>query len=87
MGFTFVAADWFRLRSCFPVGASRHSSETKPFDRVSSNSVEQTFTAVVDVFIGAHLKTAFSRRKRRQQRTEEEQDDEIVLVQNISPGG
>jgi hypothetical protein len=28
---------------------------TEPFDRGSSNSVEQTFTAVVDVFIGALL--------------------------------
>jgi len=39
-------------------GASRHASVTGPFDRVSSNSVEQTFTAVVEVFIGAHLENA-----------------------------
>ena len=58
MGFTFVAADWFRNPVVLSGGASRHSSVTGPFDRVSSNSVGQTFTAVVDVFIGAHLKTA-----------------------------
>ena len=57
-GFTFVAADWFRHPVVLSGGTSRHSSVTGPFDRGSSNSVEQTFTAVVDVFIGALLKNA-----------------------------
>ena len=58
MGFTFVAAGWFRNPVVLSGGASRHASVTGPFDRVSSHSVEQTFTAVVDGFIGAHLNSA-----------------------------
>lgn len=39
-------------------GVSRYTSVTGPSGRVSSNSVGQTFTAVVDGFIGAHLNSA-----------------------------
>jgi hypothetical protein len=53
MGFTFVAAGRFGRMVVLSGAASRQTSVTRPFDRESFNSVEQTLTVMVVSFMVA----------------------------------